>query len=389
MGTLDLERRIFDADHDAFRETARRFAERDVLPYLEQWAAAGQIDRDVFRKAGELGLLGVGVGEEFGGGGIDDFRFNAIVIEELAAIGATAVVMSLSGINDLVVPYFLEFGTAEQNHRLLAPMVAGEKIGAIAMTEPGAGSDLAAMATTAIPDGADSFILKGSKTFISNGMLADTIIVVAKTNPAAGRKGVSLLVVEADMPGFTRNALHGKVGLAAQDTAELVFDDVRVPRANLLGEENAAWGYLRHNLAQERLSIAVTAMASMRRTFESARQHAVDRSLFGKRLADLQTTRFYLAELATEIEIAQTFIDRCILDASGHQLDEVTAAMAKWWVTELHAKVIHRAVQLHGGYGYMTEYQVARDYLDSRVETIYGGATEVMKEIIGRRLVSD
>lgn len=388
MGTLSLERRIFDADHDAFRETARSFADREVVPHLERWAEAGQVDRELFRKAGQLGLLGIGVAEEFGGGGIDDFRFNAIVIEELAAAGAPSVVMNLSGFNDLVAPYFAALATDEQNHRFLAPMVAGEAIGAIAMTEPGAGSDLAALTTTAIPDG-DGYLLNGTKIFISNGMLADTIIVAAKTDPAAGRKGVSLLVVEGGMPGFTRNALHGKVGLPAQDTAELVFDGVRVPRANLLGEENAGWGYLRHNLAQERLSIAVTAMASMVRTFESARRHTIDRTVFGKPLADMQTVRFYLAELATEIEIAQTFIDRCILEAANHTLDEAIAAMAKWWVTELHLRVVQRAVQLHGGYGFMTEYQAARDYLDCRGETIYGGATEVMKEIIGRRLTRD
>ncbi|HEY5852641.1 MAG TPA: acyl-CoA dehydrogenase family protein [Aldersonia sp.] len=388
MSTVALERRIFEADHDAFRETARRFAERDVAPYLDDWAAAGRVDRELFAKAGKLGLLGIGVDERFGGGGIDDFRFNAILIEELAAVGAQAVAMNLSGFNDLVAPYFALLATDEQNDRWLAPMVTGDTIGAIAMTEPGAGSDLAAITTTAIPDG-DHFVLNGTKVFISNGILADTIIVVAKTDPAAGREGFSLLVVEAGMAGFTRNGPLEKVGLSAQDTAELVFDDVRVPRGNLLGEENKGFEYLRHNLPQERLSIAVTSMALARRSFETARRHTVDRAAFGGRLADLQATRFYLAELATEIEIAQAFVDRCIVDAADKVLDEVTAAMAKWWVTELHLRVVHRAVQLHGGYGYMKEYQVARDFLDSRAGTIYGGATEVMKEIIGRRLVRD
>ncbi|MGJ5666813.1 acyl-CoA dehydrogenase family protein [Rhodococcus aetherivorans] len=385
MSAVSLERTIYEPDHAAFRETARRFAEREVAPHLEQWAAAGRVDRELYRQAGKLGLLGVAVPERFGGGGIDDFRFGAVLIEELARVGAQAVTMGLSGFNDLVAPYFTALGTEEQNHRWLAPMVAGEAIGAIAMTEPGAGSDLAAVATTAIPDG-DHFVLNGSKIFISNGLLADTIIVVAKTDPAAGKNGVSLLVVEDGMPGFTKNGPLDKVGLSAQDTVELVFDDVRVPRANLLGEENRGFGYLRHNLPQERLSIAVTSMALMTRTFETALRYATDRTAFGQRIADFQANRFYLAELATEIEIAQVFVDRCILDAAHGRLDEVTAAMAKWWVTELHLKVVHRAVQLHGGYGFMKEYDVARDYLDSRAGTLYGGTTEIMKEIVGRRL---
>ncbi|NGP06495.1 acyl-CoA dehydrogenase [Rhodococcus sp. 14C212] len=385
MSAVSLERTIYEPDHDAFRETARRFAEREVAPHLEEWAAAGRVDRELYRQAGKLGLLGVAVPERFGGGGIDDFRFGAVLIEELARVGAQAVTMGLSGFNDLVAPYFTALGTDEQNHRWLAPMVAGETIGAIAMTEPGAGSDLAAVATTALPDG-DHFVLNGSKIFISNGLLADTIIVVAKTDPAAGKNGVSLLVVEDGMPGFTKNGPLHKVGLSAQDTAELVFDDVRVPRANLLGEENRGFGYLRHNLPQERLSIAVTSMVLMTRTFETALRYATDRTAFGQRIADFQANRFYLAELATEIEIAQVFVDRCILDAAHGRLDEVTAAMAKWWVTELHLRVVHRAVQLHGGYGFMKEYDVARDYLDSRAGTLYGGTTEIMKEIVGRRL---
>lgn len=385
MSSVALERTIFDADHQAFRETARAFAEHDVAPHLDRWAAAGRIDRELFREAGKLGLLGVGVPERFGGGGVDDFRFNAVLIEELARVGAASATLSLSGLNDLIAPYFLAFGTDEQNHRWLAPMVAGEKIGAIAMTEPGAGSDLGAVATTARPDG-DAFVLNGSKIFISNGILADVVIVVAKTDPVAGKRGISLLVVESGMPGFTRNGPLDKVGLSAQDTAELVFDDVRVPRSHLLGAENEGFGHLRHNLPQERLAIAVASMAQMRRSFDTALQHALDRRAFGQRIADFQANRFYLAELATEIEVAQVFVDRCILDAAHGRLDETTAAMVKWWVTELHLKVVNRAVQLHGGYGYMKEYSVARDYLDSRVSTLYGGTTEIMKEIIGRRL---
>lgn len=385
MASVSLLRTVFDESHDDFRATVRHFVEREVTPNLERWARAGRVDRELFRKAGGIGILGMSAPERFGGGGVDDFRFSAVVIEELARAGATAVSMSLGGFNDLVAPYFVAFGTDEQNHRWLAPMIAGAKVGAIAMTEPGTGSDLAAITTTARPDG-DEFVLNGAKTFISNGMLADVVIVVARTDPDAGRAGISLLVVEADAPGFTRSGPLKKVGLAAQDTAELFFDDVRVPRGNVLGGEGEGWGLMRRNLPIERLHIATSSMARMRATFDDALAYAMDRQAFGRRIADFQANRFYLAELATEIEIAQVFVDRCIQDAATHRLDEVTAAMAKWWVTELHQRVIQRALQLHGGYGFMREYAVAHDYLDSRVATIFGGTTEIMKEIIGRRL---
>ncbi|WP_175988764.1 acyl-CoA dehydrogenase family protein [Microbacterium tenebrionis] len=380
-----LKREIFDEQHDEFRHVVRRFTEKEVVPRLEEWAAAGRVDRELFRRAGETGILGMSAPEEFGGGGVDDFRFNAIVIEELARVGATAVSMSLCGFNDLVAPYFIAFGSDEQNRRWLAPLIAGEKIGAIAMTEPGAGSDLAGITTTARPDG-DELILNGAKTFISNGLLADTFIVAARTDPEAGRSGISLIIVDADTPGFTRTGPLQKIGLSAQDTAELSFEAVRVPRSSILGSEGAGWTQMRQNLSVERLHIAVTSMARMRSTFDGALEHSMQRQAFGQRIADFQANRFYLAELATEIQIAQVFIDRCILEASGHALDETTAAMAKWWVTELHQRVIQRALQLHGGYGYMKEYPVAHDYLDSRVATIFGGTTEIMKEIIGRKI---
>lgn len=382
---LILSRNIFEEEHDEFRDVVRRFVEKEVVPNLERWSEAGLVDRELIAKAGQTGILGMSAPEQFGGGGVDDFRFNAIVIEELARVGATAIVMTLCGFNDLVAPYFVAFGSDEQNARWLAPMIAGEKVGAIAMTEPGTGSDLAAIATTAIPDG-DELVLNGAKTFISNGLLADYFIVVARTDPEAGRDGFSLVVVEADTPGFTRTGPLKKIGLAAQDTAELHFDNVRVPRANVLGAEGAAWKQMRRNLSVERLHIAVTSMARMSATFEDALEYSMTRQAFGQRIADFQANRFYLAELATEIEIAQVFIDRCITEASSHSLDEATAAMAKWWVTELHQKVIQRALQLHGGYGFMREYPVAHDYMDSRVATIFGGTTEIMKEIIGRRI---
>ncbi|QEV98924.1 acyl-CoA dehydrogenase [Microbacterium caowuchunii] len=385
MTSVALPRTIFDESHEEFRDVVRRFVEREVTPHLDAWGAEGRVDRALFRKAAETGLIGITAPEEFGGGGVDDFRFNAIVIEEFARAGASDVSMSISGENDLVAPYFIEFGTPEQNQRWLAPMLAGDKVGAIAMTEPGTGSDLAAITTTALPDG-DDLVLNGAKTFISNGLVADFFLVAVRTDPDAGRGGISMLVVDADAPGFTRTGPLKKIGLPAQDTAELSFQDVRVPRGNILGAAGEGFRNMRHNLPIERLSIAVTSMARMRATFEQALAYSIERTAFDQRIADFQANRFYLAELATEIEVTQTFIDRCILDASNHALDEVTAAMAKWWATELHQRVIQRALQLHGGYGFMREYAVARDYMDSRVATIFGGTTEIMKEIIGRRL---
>ena len=386
MNAVALPRTIFDEDHAAFRDLARDFAEREVAPHLARWAEQGHVDRDLYRRAGALGLLGIEVDERYGGGGVDDFRFNAVLIEELGRVGATAVTMCLSGFNDLIAPYLRSLADEEQKQRWLAPMCAGEMIGAIAMTEPGAGSDLAAITTTALPDRGD-LVLNGAKTFISTGTIADAFIVVARTDPDAGRRGMSLLVVDAAAPGLSRSGPLRKVGLAAQDTAELVFEDVRVPRSHLLGAENEGFRHLKHNLPRERLSVAVTAMAGMRRTFEQALAHSVGRTAFGRRVADFQANRFYLAELATEIEVAQTFVDRCIAAESDRDLDDVTAAMAKWWVTELQQRVVQRCVQLHGGYGYMREYAVAQDYLDCRAATIYAGTTEIMKEIIGRRLV--
>ncbi|GAB3283419.1 acyl-CoA dehydrogenase family protein [Parasphingorhabdus pacifica] len=387
MSSVSLQRTIFEDDHEAFRDMARAFAEREVAPNLRMWSAQGHVDRYLYRRAGELGLLGIGAPEAHNGGGIDDFRFNTVLIEELARVGATSVAMNLSGFNDLVAPYLESLADEDQKKRWLAPLCSGDLIGAIAMTEPGAGSDLAAITTTATLDG-DDLVLDGSKTFISNGLLADVFIVVARTDPSAERRGMSLVLVDADTPGFTRSGPLGKVGLSAQDTAELTFTGARVPRTNILGEQGEGFRYLKRNLPQERLSVAVTSMAAMRRTFDEALAHTCDRTAFGGRIADFQANRFYLAELATEIEIAQVFVDRCVFDAANGTLDEVNAAMAKWWVTELQQRVVQRCLQLHGGYGYMTEYGVARDYLDCRGSVLYAGTTEIMKEIIGRKLTA-
>ena len=386
MAADELTRTIFDSDHDAFRRMVRSFVEKEVVPHLQIWNNAGRIDRSVFRAAGSIGLLGFAVDAKFGGGGVDDFRFNAVLIEELNRVGAQAVTMGLSGFNDLVAPYLVGLSNDEQKRRYLPALCAGDKIGALAITESGAGSDLSAIAATARLD-ADDYIVNGSKVFISNGILADVFVTVVSTAPEAGRRGLSILLVDADTPGLTKREPLRKIGLAAQDTAELYFDDMRVPRTNLLGEEGKAWEYLRRNLAQERMSIAVASMASARAAFDAALEHTTARRAFGRRIADFQANRFYLAELATQIEVTQCFIDRCILETSKGTLDDVTAAMAKWWVTEMQSEVIDRAVQLHGGYGYMRDYFVAREFVDARASRIYGGTTEIMKEIIGRALL--
>ncbi|MGB3484297.1 MAG: acyl-CoA dehydrogenase family protein [Mycobacterium sp.] len=385
MTLKPLPRNIFTTEHDEFRSLVRAFAEREVVPQVASWEASKSIDRQFFQKAGQIGLIGSDIPERFGGGGADDFRFSAIIAEELCISGDYGVAMSVVGINDLVMPYLSNLGTEAQKARWLPPLCRGDAIGAIAMTEPSTGSDLGAIAATARPH-AGGFVLNGSKTFVTNGSLADIIIVVAKTDPGAGKRGVSLLVVEEGMPGFTRHGPMDKVGLELQATAELYFDDVFVPTENLLGEANSGFGYLRRNLVRERLSIAVSSMAAMTRTFRDSLQYAGARTAFGRPVGTFQANQFYLAELATEIQIAQSFVDRCILETAHGNLDEAHAAMAKWWITELHLKVVHRAVQLHGGYGFMREYNAARDYLDSRAATIFGGTTEIMKEIIGRRL---
>jgi alkylation response protein AidB-like acyl-CoA dehydrogenase len=381
-----VNREIFESEHDELRAMARAFVKDQVEPRLPEWEAAGEVDRDLFAAAGELGLLGFDVAEEYGGGGVDDFRYNVVLNEELTRVGATSVVMNLCGFNDLIAPYLVQLCSEEQKSRWLPGLCAGRSVAAIAMTEPGAGSDLKAISTTAVPDG-DGYVLNGAKTFISNGILADVVVVAAKTDPSAGSRGISLLVVERGMPGFERGRRLHKIGLAAQDTAELFFDGVRVPRANLLGEEGAAFGYLMRNLVRERMSVSVTAVASMRRALDEALAYTGDRRAFGQRIADFQAIKFTLAELATEVEVAQVFLDRCIAGHVRDELSEVEAAMCKWWVTELQQRVITRALQLHGGYGFMREYGIAREFMDARASTLYAGTTEIMKEIIGRSLV--
>ena len=378
-----MRRTVFEAEHEQFREVVREFLAREVAPHAQAWEAAGIVDREVYRAAGKHGVIGFNVPEQFGGGGVADFRFNAIVAEELATAGPGTPAFTLH--NDIVAPYLTSLASPEQQQRWLPGFAAGDLIGAIAMSEPGAGSDLAGVRTHAERDG-DDWILSGSKTFISSGINADLVIVVTRTDPTAGHRGFSLLVVERDMPGFTRGRNLEKIGQKSQDTAELFFDQVRVPAANVLGQEGRGFYHLMHNLPAERLSIAVSAVAGARAVFDETVIYAKNRTAFGQPIGAFQHNRFVLAELDTELDLARTYVDRCLEGTVAGDLTAVEAAKAKWWTTELQKRVVDACVQLHGGYGYMLEYPVARAYLDARVQTIYGGTTEIMKEIIGRDL---
>ncbi|MDT7684996.1 MAG: hypothetical protein QOG57_5306 [Pseudonocardiales bacterium] len=380
-----MERNIFDDDHRAFRDLARTFVEREIEPHHEQWEADGQVSREVWLAAGKAGLLGTDVPEEYGGGGVDDYRYNAIIVEELVRAGASGIGFPLQ--NDVVAPYLLRLANDEQKRRWLPGFCSGEIITAIAMTEPGTGSDLQGIQTTAVRDGSD-YIVNGSKTFITNGILSDLVIVVAKTDPDAGSKGFSLIVVERGMPGFERGRRLKKVGLKAQDTAELSFTEVRVPAANVLGEVGQGFIYLMQNLPQERLSIAVGSTAGVEQALATTAQYTKDRKAFGKSVSSFQNTRFELAEIATEAQIARVFVDRCLSEHVVGNLSVTDAAMAKWWTSDLLKRTVDRCVQLHGGYGYMLEYPIAKAFLDARVQSIFGGTNEIMKEIVGRSLFS-
>ena len=378
-----MRRTVFDPEHEQFRQVVREFLAREVAPHAQAWEAAGIVDREVYRAAGKHGVVGFNVPDEFGGGGVSDFRFNAVVAEELAVAGPGTPAFTLH--NDIVAPYLVSLATPEQQQRWLPGFASGDLIGAIAMSEPGAGSDLAGVRTHAERDGSD-WVLSGSKTFISSGINADLVIVVTRTDPTAGHRGFSLLVVERDMPGFTRGRNLEKIGQKSQDTAELFFDQVRVPAANVLGQQGRGFYHLMHNLPAERLSIAVSAVAGARSVFTETVAYAKNRTAFGQPIGAFQHNRFVLAELDTELDIAQVYVDRCLEAVVAGELTAVEAAKAKWWTTELQKRVVDACVQLHGGYGYMLEYPVARAYLDARVQTIYGGTTEIMKEIIGRDL---
>ncbi|MEU4838222.1 acyl-CoA dehydrogenase family protein [Nocardia testacea] len=378
-----MERTLFEPEHELFRESYRKFLETHVAPFHDQWAEQGVVDRAVWLEAGKQGFLGMAMPEEYGGGGVKDFRYNAIITEESVRGQYSGLGFGLH--NDVIAPYLLELANDEQKQRWLPKFCSGELITAIAMTEPGTGSDLQGIKTRAVRDG-DDWVLNGAKTFITNGINSDIVIVVAQTDPSAGALGFSLLVVERGMPGFERGRNLDKLGLKAQDTAELSFTDVRVPAANLLGEEGKGFIHLMQNLPQERLSIAVMAAAAMETCLDYTCQYVRDRKAFGKPIGALQNTRFVLAELATKATAVRVLVDRCITELNAGTLSAEDAAMAKWWSTEEQVDLIDRCLQLHGGYGYMREYPIAQAYLDARVQTIYGGTTEIMKEIIGRSL---
>jgi alkylation response protein AidB-like acyl-CoA dehydrogenase len=383
VGVVNHHVPLFEAEHEDFRKTARTFFEREVTPHHEQWERDGIVPRDVWLKAGEAGLLCFDVPEEFGGPGVTDFRYPVVLSDEQTRCGASGPGFSVH--SDIIVPYLTSLGTDEQKRRWLPGCVRGELITAIAMTEPGAGSDLQGVRTTAVDHG-DHYVLNGSKTFISNGINADLVIVVARTDADAGHQGISLLVVERGMAGFERGRNLDKIGLHAQDTAELSFTDVHVPKENLLGEEGEGFVYLMMNLPQERLIIGAQAVAAIEAVLELCLDHAKNREAFGRPIGKFQHNRFLLAEMATEARIARAFLDDCVRKHLDGDLTPVDAAMIKWWATELQNKLVNQGVQLFGGYGYMTEFPIARAYLDSRISTIYGGTTEIQKEIIGRSL---
>jgi long-chain-acyl-CoA dehydrogenase len=380
-------RSVYTEEHEQFRDTVKTFIDASVRPNDEAWESAGIVDRSFYTDAGKQGLIGFEVPEEYGGSGVEDFRFNAVIQEEFGRAGFTSTSSCLSLHSDVILPYFLA-ASPEQRQRWLPGIATGETVTAIAMTEPGTGSDLAGIrtkATRCTDSQGDYYVLNGAKTFITSGQNADLVIVVSRTDPHPHR-GLTLLVVERGMAGFERGRNLDKIGQHGQDTSELSFTDVRVPVANRLGDEGCGFGWLMRNLPQERLTIAVNATASALGALERTLTYVTERKAFGQSIGSFQNSRFVLAELATEVDIARTFVADCLAAHIAGQLTPARAAKAKWWTTELLTKVVDRCLQLHGGYGYMTEYPIARSYVDARVQTIYGGTTEIMKEIVGRDL---
>jgi len=368
-----MRRGIFTADHEAFRELVRDFVAKEVVPNYAVWERAGQMPRTVFERLGSLGLLGMAVPEEFGGAGVSDYRYNVVLQEEAAR--ALVTLGTVRTQLDVILPYFLAYADQEQRKRWLPGLAAGRLLTAIAMTEPGTGSDLAGIRTTADRDG-DCYVLNGAKTFITGGLLADLVIVVARTStdPADRRAGLSLLVVEDGMPGFTRGRVLEKIGIKVQDTVELSFDDVLVPVGNRLGDEGAAFGYLAHNLPQERMTVAVGSVAQAQAALRTTIEYVKERAAFGKPVASFQNTKFELAAVATEIEAAQTMLDRAVLDLVDGELTGADAAKVKLFCTEVQGRAVDRCLQLFGGYGYVVEYPIARLYADARVARIYARA---------------
>jgi alkylation response protein AidB-like acyl-CoA dehydrogenase len=380
-----MRRTLFEPEHVDFRESVRRFVAEEISPNHVEWEREGIVPRELFAQAAEKGMLAIQVPEQYGGAGIDDFRFNQIVSEEVGLAGAAGSGLGITLHNDICLPYFLELCNDEQRERWLPGIADGSLITAVAMTEPEIGSDLAGLRTSARRDG-DDYVVNGSKTFITNGINSDLVITAVKTDPSQRHAGISLLILERGMEGFQRGRNLDKVGMHAQDTAELFFVDVRVPAENRLGEVGSGFRYMTSNLAQERLSIAIAGVAAARGALGLTVEYVKQRQAFGQPIGSFQNSRFALAEMATEVELATTFCDQAVLALNRGELSPEDAAMAKWWSTELQGRVIDRCVQLHGGYGYMLEYPIARAFVDARVTRIYGGTTEIMKEIIGRSL---
>jgi len=379
---MDSETLPYTDEHRAFRATVRRFVESEVVPHHAQWEKDGMVPRELWRRAGSLGFLCPGVPEAYGGAGVD-FLYSTIVTEELLWTGATGPLFYLH--SDIVAPYLVHYGSEAQKRAWLPRMASGETISGICMTEPGAGSDVAAIRTRARRDGGE-YVLSGQKIFISNGQIADLFLVAAKTDPDAGAKGVSLFLVESDRPGFARGRNLEKVGMHAQDTSELFFDEVRVPASSLLGEEGRGFGYLMSQLPQERLLVAIGAVAAAEAAVDWTLDYVQERQAFGAPLAEKQHVRFALTEAHTEVTIGRVFLDWCIARHLEGKLDTARASMAKYWLSDMQNRVIDACLQLHGGYGYMREYPIARAWADARVQRIYGGANEIMKEIIARKL---
>jgi alkylation response protein AidB-like acyl-CoA dehydrogenase len=381
-----VRRTLFEDTHDDFRASFRTFLEREVVPHYMEWEAAGIVPREVFAEAGRHGFLGMAVPEEHGGAGATDFRFNLVIGEEAQRAGVGSFGLGITLHNDICLPYFLAYADEQQRARWLPGIAAGELITAIAMTEPGTGSDLAGIATRAAPDDDGGYRVNGSKTFITNGINADLIITAVRTDPDEPHRGLTLVVIERGMDGFERGRNLEKVGQHAQDTAELSFDDVHVPDENRLGNEGEGFRYLVSNLSQERLSIAASAVAAAETALDWTLQYVRERKAFGQPIGSFQSARFTLAELRSEVDVARVYIDRCVTALNAGELTAEDAASAKWWCTELQGRVTDRCLQLHGGYGYMVEYPIARAWTDARVTRIYGGSNEIMKEIVGRSL---
>jgi alkylation response protein AidB-like acyl-CoA dehydrogenase len=379
-----IERTLFNADHEAFRDSFRKFMDKEIAPYHEAWEEQGYVDREVWRKAGANGFLGMTLPEAYGGANADKL-YSVVQMEELSRGGFSGIGYGLH--NEIVAPYILHYGTEAQKQKYLTAMASGEMIGAIAMSEPAAGSDLQGVKTTAIKQADGTYVINGSKTFITNGWHADVVIVVAKTDPAAGAKGTSLFLIERGMPGFEKGKRLKKLGLKAQDTSELFFDNVKVSADQLLGGpamEGKGFICLMEQLPWERLQIAIGAVAAAQAAIDWTVTYVKDRKVFGQAVGQYQNTRYTLAELQTEVQVARVFVDKCCELLNTNQLDTATASMAKYWCSDLQCKVMDECVQLHGGYGYMWEYPITRAYADARVQRIYGGTNEIMKEVISR-----